>query len=145
MRYCVKILKKYCFKNNLNFIRENDLTNNVLILGYVSNSAMVALYQNALATTFVSLLGPTNIPPMEALTLGSPLICSNAYGMPEQVGDCALLINPKNPVDIANKIEYLFYNENIRIDLVEKGKVLIESYGPKNFSDKLEGILNDLL
>ena len=39
--------------------------------------------------------------------LGCPLICSKVYGMPEQVGDAALLIDPLDPSDIAQKMELI--------------------------------------
>jgi hypothetical protein len=42
---------------------------------------------------------------MEALTIGSPLICSNVSATPAQVGNVALLVNPKDTEDISNKIE----------------------------------------
>lgn len=129
-------------KNNYNKvikkINELELSSNVYILGYVSNDDMASLYKNAIATTFVSLIGPTNIPPLEAMILGSPLICSNAYAMPEQVGDGALLIDPKNPNDIAEKMLRIIEDELLAKSYVQKGKKIIELYGQKEFSIKLE-------
>ena len=53
---------------------------------------------------YVSFCGPTNIPPLEAMSIGCPLICSNAYGMPSQIGKAGLLVNPSSHKDIASKI-----------------------------------------
>lgn len=136
--------KKNNYEKVMHLIKVLALQNNIFVLGYVSNDDMASLYKNAIATTFVSLIGPTNIPPMEALTLGSPLICSNAYGMPEQVRDGALLINPKSPEDIAKKIEKLISNKDLQEDLKNKGKQIILAYGQNAFKSHLESIISTL-
>lgn len=130
--------KKNNYERVLKKIDELGLFNNIFILGYVSNDDMASLYQNAVATAFVSLIGPTNIPPMEALALGCPLICSNAYAMPEQVGDAALLVNPKNPQDIADKIKKIYLDEGLSINYIQAGYKKIEEYGQKEFTERLE-------
>lgn len=137
--------KKNNYEKVMNLITELGLDNNVFVLGYVSNDDMASLYKNAVATTFVSLIGPTNIPPMEALTLGSPLICSNAYAMPEQVRDAALLVNPKSSEDIAEKIERLVLDIHVQENLKDKGIKIIEEYGQKEFGIKLKDIVDDLI
>jgi glycosyltransferase involved in cell wall biosynthesis len=77
---------------------------------------------------------------MEALLTGCPLICSNAYAMPEQVGDAALLIEPKDPVDIAQKIKRIWQDEGLRNELIKKGFHRSQMYGQKDF-DRLLGSL----
>ena len=136
--------KKNNYNNVVNKINELGLSENVHILGYVSNDDMAALYISALATTFVSLIGPTNIPPLEAMVIGSPLICSNVYAMPEQVGDAALLVDPRNPLDIAAKMELLAVDYELAIDLVQKGKEKMQEYSQKEFSELLESYIKCL-
>ena len=46
---------------------------------------MYSFYKNASLTSFVSYCGPTNIPPLEAMYTGCPLVCSNVYGMKDQI------------------------------------------------------------
>jgi len=133
--------KKNNYKEVCSKISELGLLEDVFILGYVSNDDMAALYKNSLATTFVSLIGPTNIPPMEALTLGSPLICSNAYGMPKQVDGAALLIDPKDPKDIANKISMIASDVDVAIRCIDRGYQVIHKYSQEDFNKKLEEII----
>ncbi|MCB9361652.1 MAG: glycosyltransferase family 4 protein [Flavobacteriales bacterium] len=136
-------------KNNFNaiikLIEKYNLTSNIIILGYVSDQELLSLYKSAIAMVFPSLIGPTNIPPMESLLLGCPLIVSNAYAMPEQVGDSALLINPKSAEDIAEKIELLYNNINLRSELILKGKVQANKWNHKKFNAKLELIISRVL
>ena len=106
---------------------------------------MASLYRNAVMTTFVSFLGPTNIPVIESLTLSCPLICSNVYGMPDQVGEAALLIDPKSPVDIASKIQLLLDDEPLRLTLTRKGLEIIKNYGQQEFNLILKKIIQKVI
>lgn len=133
--------KKNNFSNTMERIEEYGLANNVFVLGYVSNDEMYSLYKSAVAMTFISLIGPTNIPPMEALIAGCPLICSNIYAMPDQVGDAALLVNPRDPVDIAEKIKLVWNDAETCKRLVFRGHQQIEKYGQDKFSSLLEDFI----
>jgi len=113
------------------------LIDSVFFLGYVNNNDMASLYRKSLATIFVSHSGPTNIPPVEALTLGSPLICSNVYAMPTQVGNAALFVDPKNKNDMAEKIRAIVESPDLSASLVEKGYIKIKEYSQTDFSGKL--------
>ena len=129
--------KKNNFSKVIAKIEEYGLSKNVFILGYVTNDDMYSLYKSAVAMTFVSLIGPTNIPPMEALITGCPLICSNAYAMPEQVGNAGLLVNPKDPTDIADKIQLIWNDTNISQKLITLGHQQISKYGQADFTRML--------
>lgn len=137
--------KKNNYDKVIKKIEEFELSDSVYILGYVSNDDMASLYQNAIATTFVSLIGPTNIPPLEAMILGCPLICSNAYAMPEQVGNSALLIDPMSPIDIAEKMNQIIDDEVLAKKCIKRGNEIINLYGQKEFSIKLESFIKKCL
>ena len=64
--------------------------------------------------SYVSFCGPTNIPPIEAMYCGCPVVCSNVYGMKQQVGNAALMINPKSYKDIYKKIKTVLNNKRIK-------------------------------
>lgn len=137
--------KKNNYSNVKAKIDELGLSNNVFILGYVSNEDIYSLYKSAIAMVFVSLIGPTNIPPMEALITGCPLICSNAYAMPEQVGESSLLVDPKDPVDIASKINLVWNDNESRKNLIELGYKQAKKYGQDDFTKILCGNIDILL
>jgi glycosyltransferase involved in cell wall biosynthesis len=136
--------KKNNYYNVLNKINELDLKDNVFILGYVPNDDIFSLYKNALAMTFVSVAGPTNIPPIESMLLGCPLICSNVYAMPEQVGNAALLINPYDVQDIAEKIKTIYIDHKLRNELIENGLKIINKYKQNEFNLLFKSILDEV-
>lgn len=133
--------KKNNYLKVIELIDTLQINKYIYILGYVSNEEMAALYKNAVAMVFPSLIGPTNIPPVEAMMMGCPLVCSNAYGMPEQVGDAALLFDPRDPTDIAEKIESIWSNAKIRETLIDNGLKKIAQYSQIEFNKKLENII----
>jgi glycosyltransferase involved in cell wall biosynthesis len=137
--------QKNNYQNVLDEISFLNLKQHVYILGYVANNELRSLYTNAIATVFVSLIGPTNIPPIESLVLNTPLICSNVYAMPEQVGDAALLVDPKSEIDIMEKMKIIIDNPSLSSLLVKKGKEKISAYTKKDFCFLIESYLSEVL
>jgi len=88
----------------LDLIKKEDLSDNVLFLGFITNIELNVLYRNALALVMPTFLGPTNMPLLEARVLGCPILCSNFDGHIEQLGDGALYIDPESIVDIKDKM-----------------------------------------
>jgi glycosyltransferase involved in cell wall biosynthesis len=125
-------------------IRDLGVENEVRCLGYVPLEEMASFYRAALATVFVSLLGPTNIPPLEAMSMGSPLIVSNVYGMPAQVGDAALQVDPRNPAAIASAMEILWTDPQLRKELSEKGLRRSQTWTTHDFATALTSIVSSL-
>ena len=124
-------------KNNLDninyLIKKNKLENCIFILGYIENEDVYSFYKSASLMCYVSYCGPTNIPPLEAMYLGCPLICSNKYGMPNQVKNGALLVNPVSPKDISKKILKILLNNSIRKKIVENGFKIMKKKEKLNF------------
>lgn len=86
--------KKNSFQLVNDLVIKYQLNKQIFYLDYVSNNDLVGLYKMAKALVMPTLLGPTNIPPLEAIALNCPVITSNIYGIPEQMADAAILVNP---------------------------------------------------
>jgi len=69
-------------------------------LGYVDDSAIPALYKNSLALVMASYFGPTNIPPLEAMLLETPVLASHVHR--DQLAEAALYFDPDNADDLAD-------------------------------------------
>lgn len=123
------------------YINRLALKKQVYLLNYVTNDELVALYKCAVALVMPTFFGPTNIPQLEAFALGCPVITSNIYGIPEQVGGAALLVNPADNIDIANKIAMVWDNEDLRLELIKKGYIRNSHWSLNEFSKKLQSIV----
>ena len=135
--------KKNYYSNVLDVIKQYDLENQIHYFDYVQNDELVYLYKNAFALIMPSYLGPTNIPPLEAIALGCPVIVSDVYAAREQLDDSALYFNPKDSEDISNKILTLLENKKLREDIIRKGFIKSSQYSQSQFrSTLLNSVIN---
>ena len=86
----------------------------VQILGYVSDEELMSLYRESPTVIFCPFCGPTNIPPIEAISLNLPLLCSSAHAMRDQCEDAALYFDPGSQVKIAAAISRLLNEKGPR-------------------------------
>ena len=112
-------------QGNLKYIQRlaNDLelSSQIYFLGFVPKADLFLLYQNAFALIFPTYFGPDNLPPLEAFASGCPVIASNVAGADEQLGDAALLFDPKSPKQMALAIKSLYDNPELRQTLIQRG------------------------
>jgi glycosyltransferase involved in cell wall biosynthesis len=73
-------------------VSELGMNSHVHFLGYVEDTAIPALYTHSLGLIMASYFGPTNIPPLEAMLLKTPVIASDVHR--NQLGDAALYFDP---------------------------------------------------
>ena len=100
----------------------------VKLLGYMSEAALAKLVAAAYALVFPSYFEGFGVPILEAMQSHVPVITSNTSSMPEVGEDAALYADPTDAADIADQMKRIFTNENLRDQLVEKGKVVAAKY-----------------
>ncbi|MFM6311138.1 MAG: glycosyltransferase, partial [Dolichospermum sp.] len=110
---------------------------------FVPQEDMASLYINAFALTFMSFFGPDNLPPLEAMALGCPVIASKVSGSEEQLGNNALLVNPKEPQEIAQAIKSLWYDSTLRDNLIQQGKQKASQWTAKDYVQSLFSLLDE--
>lgn len=86
-------------RNGIETIRDH-----IVIPGYIINSDLPYIYNNAFAFLYTSLRESFGIPLLEAMACGTPVITSNKSSMPEIAGHDAILINPESSDEIALKM-----------------------------------------
>lgn len=89
--------------------------------GYIPNTDLVYLYNGAFAFLYTSLRESFGIPLLEAMACGTPVITSNTSSMPEIGGINAILADPTNEEDIADKILLLEKDSNFYKQQVNYG------------------------
>jgi glycosyltransferase involved in cell wall biosynthesis len=71
-------------------VRTAKLEERIRILGFIESDFLTKLIKDARALVFPSRLGPTNLPPLEALMLGTPVVVTNT--------NSTLIHNPKHGI-----------------------------------------------
>jgi glycosyltransferase involved in cell wall biosynthesis len=98
------------------------LTDRVRFANFVGYAEIAELYRGSLALVMPTYFGPTNLPPLEAFSLGVPVIYSDKPGIRDQVGDAALLVDLNDPGALAAAIVRIQDDSSLRDRLVKEGK-----------------------
>ncbi|MFK7796306.1 MAG: glycosyltransferase family 4 protein [Aureispira sp.] len=117
----------------------------IIFLGYLSTDELPKVVGGAYALTYVSLFEGFGIPLLEALYCNVPSITSNTSSMPEVVGDAGLLADPTSIEDIAQQMQNLWEQPQLRQALVEKGKQQRQLFSWEQTAQKLWQSLERLL
>jgi glycosyltransferase involved in cell wall biosynthesis len=112
--------------------QELGVAESVHFLGFVATEELVALYQHAFALVYMSLFGPENLPPLEAMALGCPAVVANVLGSSEQFGEAALLVEPTDPRSVAEAVRSL-EDPNSRERLIEAGRDRATSWSAADY------------
>jgi len=137
--------RKNAYESVLQLVKELNLQNDVIFLGYVPDEDITEIYLRARALIMPTFFGPTNIPPLEAFVIGCPVAVSDIYGMREQVSDAALLFNPKSVGEIADCIRRLWTDDDLCSELVAKGKQRDARWRTEQFNERLRTIIEKIV
>ena len=88
-----------------------NILSQIVMPGYIVNKDLPYIYNNAFAFLYTSLRESFGIPLLEAMACGTPVITSNTSSMPEIGGPEAIVINPEDPDEIAEKMLQLEKDE----------------------------------
>jgi glycosyltransferase involved in cell wall biosynthesis len=102
-------------------IAKLGLSEDVKFIGYLPYNEIPAIFNLATLMVFPSLFEGFGIPVIEAMAVGLPVVCSNKASLPEVAGDAAVLFEPTEPEDIAEKIVRVSEDRQLREKLIAKG------------------------
>jgi glycosyltransferase involved in cell wall biosynthesis len=98
---------------------DNSINNSIIQLSG-SDDLLASLYKHAFCFVYPSFYEGFGIPPLEAMSVGCPVIASNASSIPEVVGDAAILFDPHSKDELVDAIRSL-YDESKRNDFIKHG------------------------
>jgi glycosyltransferase involved in cell wall biosynthesis len=119
------------------------LTAQVHFLGWVPDDDIPALYEGAIALVMPAYLGPTNLPPLEAVTLGCPVIYSDLPEFREQMGDAALYCDLTDVSSLANHLAALIQNHQLRDRLLQAGCRFAAELTKIDYGERLKPVLDE--
>ncbi|MDD2753592.1 MAG: glycosyltransferase family 1 protein [Candidatus Portnoybacteria bacterium] len=116
----------------------------VVFAGFVPDKELEALYQNAKAYVFPSLCEGFGLPPLEAMAYGAPVVSSSATCLPEILGETTHYFDAQNPSDIAQKINEVLTDENLRQKLIAQGFERIKKYSWRKMAEETAGVYSNI-
>ena len=90
-------------------------------LYFVNDEELAALYNGATFFIYPSLVEGFGLPILEAMSAGCPVLTSNLSSMPEAAGEAALYIDPYDIASIADGMQRLASNSDLRSRLSSLG------------------------
>jgi len=75
-------------------VRQLEIQDYVKYIGFVSRNELEELYKKAAVTVMPSLLGPTNLPPLESLSQGCPVVVSENGSSNLDKYESVIVLNP---------------------------------------------------
>ncbi|MGR3630879.1 MAG: glycosyltransferase family 4 protein [Limimaricola soesokkakensis] len=116
----------------------------VRMLGRVSDAELRALYDNATALAFPSITEGFGLPPAEAMFCGCPVIASTGGAVPEVCGEAALSLDPNDADGWRAAMERVCAAPELRSRLAQAGRARVQRFTWKAAAATLAGHLEDL-
>ncbi len=131
-------------KGNLEYIlnkaKSYDIDNQINYIGFVEDVELPNLYQQSLALVMPTYFGPTNLPPLEAFSLGCPVFYSDLPGLREQVGEAGFLLDLNNPVSLVDNLLSIKQDRSLVHHKIQIGKNIIANLAHENIIPILKSI-----
>jgi glycosyltransferase involved in cell wall biosynthesis len=96
--------------------------------GYLRRKEKLALLSGAQVLAYPSLYEGFGLPVLEAFAASIPVLTSNLSSLPEVAGDAAMLIDPHDPAAMAEGLEQLCHDEDLRRVLTAAGTARVASF-----------------
>ncbi|HLI07549.1 MAG TPA: glycosyltransferase family 1 protein [Ktedonobacteraceae bacterium] len=88
-----------------------------IVYRFIEEEDKAAMYSGASLFVFPSLYEGFGLDPLEAMSCGAPVVCSNRTSLPEVVGDAAITIDPENLPALVDAMRRVLSDDTLRADL----------------------------
>lgn len=88
-----------------------------IVYRFIEEEDKPAIYSGASVFVFPSLYEGFGLPPLEAMSCGVPVICSNRTSLPEVVGDAAIVLDPDDTQAMARAMHDVLTNTELAVEL----------------------------
>lgn len=125
---------RLAWKNNefVELLKNYKYRDDVVLTGYLDERSLVNLLGAAYALVYPSFFEGFGVPVLEAMKCNIPALTSKHSSMEEIGEDAGLYFDPADHLDIADKMMLIYKDENLRKNMIEKGKVVAEKYSWQN-------------
>jgi len=107
----------YGYDEIIKQISKSIFKDDIVELGYITDHDKWALLKKADVFIFPSFYEGFGLPPLEAMSCGTPVISSNTTSIPEVVGDSGILIDPYQDNSLLKAMELMLGSETLRNEL----------------------------
>ncbi len=125
--------------------KELGLTDHVHLCGVVEKSILFGLIKNALALCYPSLYEGFGFPPLEAMSLGVPVLAGDCSAIPEVTGNAACLVDPMSVDRIAEGLNKIVFDNDYRQNLIESGYQQVKRFSWRQAATEYTDLYKEVL
>ena len=120
--------------------RRRGARKRIIQMPYAPFPLLVSLIRGAKVAMFPSLYEGFGLPVLEAMLLGTPVICSNTSSLPEVAGDAALMVDPYDTQAITQAIRTMDADAALRDHYIALGHQQAARYSPEIYRERLKAV-----
>lgn len=117
----------------------------VKYLGYVADAKLAQLIRHATAFVTATREEGFGLPPLEALSLGCPVVVSNIPVFHETLGSAALYADPSKPRDYAQMVQRIIDDPVIKESALNQGESLSRSFSWRRMAEQTLAVYRSVL
>lgn len=121
----------------IEYIENSKDKNSIKVLGFLENEELPSLFYNAKLFIFPSYYEGFGIPLIEAMAMKVPTLCASNSSLLEIGKDVSKFFDEYSPLSIKSCIEEVLADENMQIQMVEKGLVEVKKYDWSYHANKI--------
>ncbi|MEO0080892.1 MAG: glycosyltransferase family 1 protein [candidate division WOR-3 bacterium] len=132
------------WKNQRFYELAQSLGDSVILLDFVVQEDLPTLYTLADLFVFPSLYEGFGLPPLEAMSCGTPVVSSHSASLPEVLGDAAVLVDPKDERQLAEAILRVLSDSDLSSRLKERGRVNANRFSWQRAAQSLTAVFKEV-
>ncbi|MDF1498225.1 MAG: glycosyltransferase family 1 protein [Patescibacteria group bacterium] len=113
--------KGWLYKDIFKVVEISKYKKDIIFTGFIDNNDKSFIYSLAKLFVYPSFYEGFGFPPLEAMSVGTPVITSNFSSLPEATGDAAIVINPYNIDELKTAIELVLIDEKLKNIMIKRG------------------------
>ncbi len=120
--------KGWLYQEIYDLVKQRKLVNKVIFTDYVSEPEKWFLLKEATALIMPGWYEGFGLPILEALAVGTPVICSQSGALPEIAESAAVYFDPAKPEELAQMMSQIIDNSKLKAELVKLGKQRLKQF-----------------
>ena len=125
------------YREVIDAIEQYNLSNDLVLTGYLSDAHLQLLYKHALLYVFPSVNEGFGLPVLEAFSNDLPVVVANNTCLSEVGGDAVLSFDPFDSDAIATAIKNVLDDKDLREGMIEKGRERLKQFSWTQTAEQL--------
>lgn len=113
----------------------------IITLGFIPEDDLISILSSSTVFCFPSYIEGFGLPPLEAMKCGIPVVTTRGTSIPEVCGDAVLYFDHQDESQLADALNSIIINNNLRENLISKGFMQSSKFTWKDSALKLIKIL----